>query len=66
MDAVAYRNVDVDGINIFYREAGPKEAPTFRWTVKSSPPGGAIRLSVDLLEPPPTLNSASGPLNLFP
>ena len=28
IDAVAYRKVDVDGINIFYREAGPKEAPT--------------------------------------
>jgi pimeloyl-ACP methyl ester carboxylesterase len=28
MDAVAYRKVDVDGINIFYREAGPKEART--------------------------------------
>src|SRR4029450_11589028 len=28
MDAVAYRKVDVDGINVFYREAGPKEAPT--------------------------------------
>jgi hypothetical protein len=28
MDAVAYRKVDVEGINIFYREAGPKEAPT--------------------------------------
>jgi pimeloyl-ACP methyl ester carboxylesterase len=28
MDAVAYRKVDVDGINIFYREAGPKQAPT--------------------------------------
>jgi pimeloyl-ACP methyl ester carboxylesterase len=27
MDAVAYRKVDVDGINVFYREAGPKEAP---------------------------------------
>ena len=28
MDAVAYRRVDVDGINIFYRDAGPKQAPT--------------------------------------
>jgi pimeloyl-ACP methyl ester carboxylesterase len=28
MDAVAYRKVDVDGINVFCREAGPKEAPT--------------------------------------
>ena len=26
MDAITYRKVDVDGINIFYREAGPKEA----------------------------------------
>jgi hypothetical protein len=115
MDAVAYRKEEIDGINIFYREAGRKEAPTilllhgfptaghmfrdlipqladrygplragdscegdravirdflahrmFRWTVRSSPPGGSIRLSVDLLEPPLTLKSASGPLNLFP
>jgi pimeloyl-ACP methyl ester carboxylesterase len=28
MDTVTYRKVDVDGIPIFYREAGPKEAPT--------------------------------------
>jgi pimeloyl-ACP methyl ester carboxylesterase len=28
MDAVAYRKVDVDGINVFYREAGPTEGPT--------------------------------------
>jgi pimeloyl-ACP methyl ester carboxylesterase len=28
MDAVAYRKVDVDGIIVFYREAGPKEAST--------------------------------------
>jgi hypothetical protein len=34
--------------------------------VRSSPPGGAIRLSVDLLEPPLTLKSAFGLLNLFP
>jgi pimeloyl-ACP methyl ester carboxylesterase len=26
--AVSYRNVKVDGLNIFYREAGPKDAPT--------------------------------------
>jgi pimeloyl-ACP methyl ester carboxylesterase len=25
---VAYRNASVDGLNIFYREAGPKDAPT--------------------------------------
>jgi len=25
--AVAYRSVNVDGLNVFYREAGPKEAP---------------------------------------
>lgn len=25
---VSYRNVKVDGLNIFYREAGPKDAPT--------------------------------------
>jgi pimeloyl-ACP methyl ester carboxylesterase len=28
MDTVRYRKVDVDTINVFYREAGPKEAPT--------------------------------------
>ena len=27
MTATAYRKVDVDGFNIFYREAGPKDAP---------------------------------------
>jgi pimeloyl-ACP methyl ester carboxylesterase len=26
--AVSYRNVKVDGLNIFHREAGPKDAPT--------------------------------------
>lgn len=25
---ILYRNVNVDGLNIFYREAGPKDAPT--------------------------------------
>lgn len=28
MVAVAYRKVDVDGVGVFYREAGPKTAPT--------------------------------------
>ena len=28
MGTVTFRKVDVDGINVFYREAGPKEAPT--------------------------------------
>jgi len=28
MSTVRYRNQDVDGIRVFYREAGPKEAPT--------------------------------------
>ena len=28
MSTVTYRNVDVDGIGIFYREAGPKDGPT--------------------------------------
>src|SRR5215510_4106069 len=28
MGMVMYRKVDVDGIGLFYREAGPKEAPT--------------------------------------
>ena len=28
MGAVTYRKVDVDGIGVFYREAGPKDAPT--------------------------------------
>src|SRR4051794_39296164 len=27
MSAIAYRKADVDGFNIFYREAGPKDAP---------------------------------------
>jgi pimeloyl-ACP methyl ester carboxylesterase len=27
MNTVTYRNVDVDGIGVFYRDAGPKEAP---------------------------------------
>ena len=25
---IAYRTVNVDGVDIFYREAGPKDAPT--------------------------------------
>src|SRR5437879_13907266 len=28
MGTVTYRKVDVDGIRVFYREAGPKDAPT--------------------------------------
>ena len=28
MGTVTYRKVDVDGIGVFYREAGPKDAPT--------------------------------------
>ena len=28
MSAIAYRTADVDGIKIFYREAGPADAPT--------------------------------------
>ena len=28
MAAIAYRKVDVDGFNIFYREAGSADAPT--------------------------------------
>ena len=28
MNKVAYRRVDVDGVKVFYREAGPKDAPT--------------------------------------
>src|SRR5438093_559586 len=28
MGTVTYRKLDVDGIGIFYREAGPKDAPT--------------------------------------
>jgi len=28
MSTVMYRKVDVDGIGVFYREAGPKDAPT--------------------------------------
>src|SRR5437867_13288596 len=28
MASLSYRKVDVDGIGVFYREAGPKDAPT--------------------------------------
>ncbi|MGF1425380.1 alpha/beta fold hydrolase [Kitasatospora sp. LaBMicrA B282] len=28
MTSIAYRTVDVDGLNVFYREAGPADAPT--------------------------------------
>ncbi len=28
MSTVTYRKVNVDGIGVFYREAGPKDAPT--------------------------------------
>ena len=28
MSTVTYRKVDVDGVGVFYREAGPKDAPT--------------------------------------
>jgi len=28
MGAVTYRMADVDGVGVFYREAGPKDAPT--------------------------------------
>ena len=28
MNKVSFRKIDVDGLNIFYREAGPKDAPT--------------------------------------
>ena len=28
MGTVTFRKVDVDGIGVFYREAGPKDAPT--------------------------------------
>src|SRR5499433_4174934 len=28
MNTATYRKVDVDGIKVFYREAGPKDAPT--------------------------------------
>jgi pimeloyl-ACP methyl ester carboxylesterase len=28
MGMVRYQNVDVDGIKVFYSEAGPKDAPT--------------------------------------
>src|SRR5437879_8208815 len=30
MGMVTFRKVDVDGIGVFYREAGPKDAPTIR------------------------------------
>ena len=28
MDRTAYRTVDIDGLSVFYREAGPQDAPT--------------------------------------
>jgi pimeloyl-ACP methyl ester carboxylesterase len=28
MDRTAYRTVDVNGLSVFYREAGPQDAPT--------------------------------------
>jgi pimeloyl-ACP methyl ester carboxylesterase len=28
MDRTAYRTVDVNGLSVFYREAGPRDAPT--------------------------------------
>ncbi|MET0319290.1 MAG: alpha/beta hydrolase [Duganella sp.] len=28
METISYRTIDVDGVNIFYREAGPQHAPT--------------------------------------
>ena len=28
IQTVAYRTVKIDGLDIFYREAGPKDAPT--------------------------------------
>jgi pimeloyl-ACP methyl ester carboxylesterase len=28
MDRTAYRTVDVNGLSVFYREAGPPDAPT--------------------------------------
>lgn len=28
--AVLHKNVKIDGLEIFYREAGPKDAPTVR------------------------------------
>ena len=27
MNKVSFREIDVDGVNIFYRQAGPKDAP---------------------------------------
>lgn len=27
-NATVYRNISIDGLNIFYREAGPKDGPT--------------------------------------
>ena len=28
MNKVSYKKADVDGFKVFYREAGPKDAPT--------------------------------------
>ena len=35
---VAYRTVNIDGLDIFYREAGPKDAPTSCCCTASRPP----------------------------
>ena len=29
MTPIQYRNADVDGLSVFYRDAGPPDAPTF-------------------------------------
>src|SRR5258708_323322 len=46
MDAVAYRKVDVDGINVFYRQAGPNEAPTIVLLHGFPPAGYMLRARV--------------------
>src|ERR1700740_3466758 len=39
MGEVSYRRVDVDGIGVFYREAGPKDGPTIL-LLHGFPPAG--------------------------
>ena len=38
MTAINYRTADVDGFNIFYREAGPPMRPRFCCSTASRPP----------------------------
>jgi pimeloyl-ACP methyl ester carboxylesterase len=45
MGTVTYRKVDVDGIGVFYREAGPKDAPTILLVHGFPPPATCSAIS---------------------